>query len=170
MPITYDSNGLPRKLKGHMCKHKAPMHRTYTEAALGGEGLESLQTGYWAETLIDHTNNIISHIALESCGFNVGGQMLFAALVDIASHEDALAYAPGWYGKNPEEYACFSKFCVAQMYMIHSIMHRVVSSKCGDQNLVAVDRLFAACSTEIAIAAQKVLAEQYQDIQDGIEA
>ena len=56
------------------------------------------------------------------------------------------------------------------MYMIHSIMLRVVSSKCGQQNLVAVERLFAACSTEIAIAAQKVLAEQYQDIQEGLEA
>lgn len=170
MYISLNKKGLPRKLSGHNCIHKAPIHRTHTNAALGGDSLESLQNGFWHETLLDHCNTIISHIALESCGFDVGGQMLFAALVDLAQSEYALAHNPNWHGKCPEESAGFSKFCIAQLFMIHSIMHRSISRKCGQHHLGAIDRLFAACSTELAIAAQRVLEQQHNDVQEGIEA
>ena len=170
MFISLNKKGLPRKLSGLNCNHKAPTHRTYTHAALSGDSLESLQKGFWHETLLDHCNTIISHIALESCGFDVGGQMLFAALVDLAQSEDALAYTPNWHGKNPEESAAFSKFCIAQLFMIHSIMHHSIRSVCGQHHLEAIDRMFAACSTQIAIAAQRVLEQQHNDVQEGIEA
>ena len=170
MFISLNKKGLPRKLSGRNCNHKAPYQHTYTNAALNGDSLESLQKGFWHESLLDHCNTIISHIALESCGFDVGGQLLFAALVDLAQSEDALAYTPNWHGKTPQESAAYSKFCIAQLFMIHSIMHHSIRSVCGQHHLDAIDRLFAACSTELAIAAQRVLEQQHNDVQEGIEA